>query len=110
LRLDLFAFVPTNVAQFKQRIDKKAQAKLSRKPTRASVRCIDQADLFEILHHIANRGRRQWRWQKPRKVARSDRFAMCEIAIDNEPEYFPRAFVETSQAVGAKLRRIARRI
>ena len=107
LRLDLFAFVSADVAQFKQRIDKKAKTKLSRKPARAGVRRIDQADLFKILHHIADRGRRQWHRQKPREMARSDRLAMRKIAIDDKPEYFPRAFVETGQAVAAKPRWVA---
>ncbi len=74
------------------------------------MRRIDQPDLFEILHHIADRGRRQRRRQKPRDVARSDRLAMGKVGIDDQPEYFARALVEQGQAVAARLSRAGRMI
>src|SRR5262245_44489290 len=73
------------------------------------MRRVDQADLFEILHHIADRSGREGHRQKPGEVARSDRLAAREIGVDDEPKNFPRALVEAGKG-GASGRPLAARV
>src|SRR5664280_2317807 len=58
----------------------------------------DQAELLEVRHHVAHRGRRQGDRQQARQIARPDRLAGGEIAFDDVAENLARALVERRQA------------
>ena len=62
------------------------------------MRRIDQAELFEIRHDVAHRSRRQRHRQDARQIARADRLAGREIALDDQAEDLARALVELGQA------------
>ena len=102
LRLDLLAFARTDVAKLKHGVDEKTQAKLGRQPPGAGVRRVNQAKLFEILHHIAHGGGRQRHRQQARDMARADRLAAGEIGIDDLTEDLARALVEVRQGCLAR--------
>ena len=61
------------------------------------MRRIDQAELLEVRHHVADRGRRQRHRNQPRDVARTDRFAGREIALDDLPKNLARALIELGE-------------
>jgi hypothetical protein len=62
------------------------------------VRRIDQAELLEVGHDVAHRGRRQRRGDQSRQVARTERLAGGEIALDDLTENLARTLVELRQA------------
>ncbi len=94
LAFDLVAVVLGEVTDLHQRIDEKPQPGFGRQPARGSVRRIDQAELFEVLHDVAHRRRRQGHRDNARNIARADRLAGREITLDDVPEYLARALVE----------------
>ena len=61
LRLDRAAVGLAEIADLHQRIDEEAQPQLGRQPAGRRVRRIDQAELLQVGHHVAHRGRRQRR-------------------------------------------------
>ena len=85
------------IAPFEQGIHEEAQAEVSRQPACAGVRRIYEAEFFELLHHVANRGRRKGRRQQARQVAGADRFARDEIGVDDPLEDVLRALVKADQ-------------
>ena len=85
------------VADLHQGIDEKAQAEFGRQPAGRGMRRIDQAELLEIRHHVADRGRRQRHRDQARNVARADRFAGREIAFDDLTKNVARALVELGE-------------
>jgi len=82
---------------FHEGIDEKAQADLRRQTARRHMRRIDQAQMLQIAHHIANGGRRERMRQQAGQIARTDRVAVVEIALDDQPENFTRPLVERIQ-------------
>ena len=104
LRLDRLAVVLGQVADLHQRIDEEAQAPLGRQPARRGVRRIDEAELFEVRHDVAHRGRRQRHRDQAREIARADRLAGRKVALDDLPEDLARALVELREACLAPIR------
>ena len=86
------------VADLHQRIDEEAQAELGRQPAGRGMRRIDQAELLEVRHHVADRGGRQRHREDARQIARADRLAGRQVALDDLAENLARALVERRQA------------
>ena len=82
------------IADLHQRVDEEAQALLGRQPPGRRMRRIDQAGLFQIRHHVAHRRRRQRHRNDARQVARADRLAGRQIALDHLAKNLARALVE----------------
>ena len=103
LRLDRLAVVLGEIADLHQGVDEEAQPHLGRQPAGRGMRRVDEAELLEIRHDIAHRGRRQGHRQNARQIARADRLAGRQIALDHLAEDFARTLVELGQAqlVGA---------
>ena len=51
---NLAAIITGYVIHFQNTVDKHAQAKLRWHTPRAGVRTVEQAEVFEVLHHIAH--------------------------------------------------------
>ena len=98
LGLDLAPLALVEVADLHQRIDEEAQAQLRRQPPGRGVRRIDQAELLEVRHDVAHRSGRQRRGDQPRQIARAERLAGGQIALDDLAENLARALVELRQA------------
>ena len=79
LRLDLPALVGRQVADLEERVDEEAEAEFGRQPPGRGVRRVDQAELLEVGHDVADRGRRQRHRQDAADVARADRLAGLEV-------------------------------
>src|SRR5664279_3756262 len=62
----------------------------------------DQAELLEVRHHVAHRSRRQRDRQQARQIARAERLAGGEIALDDVAENLARALVERRQAYSVR--------
>ena len=98
LAFDGGAILVAEIADLHQRIDEKPQAELGRQPSRRGVGRIDQAQLLEVLHDVAHRGRRQRHRNDSRQVARADRLAGREIALDDLAKNLARTIVELGEA------------
>ena len=85
------------IADLHQGIDEKAQAEFGRQPAGRGMRRIDQAELLEIRHHVAHRGRRQRHRDQARDVARADGFAGRQIALDDLTKNVARTLVELGE-------------
>ena len=96
------------IADFHQRIDEEAKPELGRQTAGRGVRCVDQAELLEILHDVAHRRRRQRYRNDARDVARADRLAGREIVFDDLPENLARALVDLRKPAGCGDAEIAR--
>jgi hypothetical protein len=94
LRLDAPALLLRQVAKLHEGVDEEAQAFLRRQAAGGDMRRIDEAELFEVAHDIADGGRRQRGRQHARQIARADRLAVEQVGIDDAPEDFARAHVE----------------
>ena len=77
---------------------KKRKPEFGRQPPRRGVRRIDEAELLEVRHDVAHRGRRQRHRDDAREIARADRLAGREIALDDLAEDLARALVELREA------------
>ena len=97
LPFDRAAVVLVQVADLHQRIDEEAQAHFGRQPSGRGMRRIDQAELLEIRHHVADRGRRQRHLQDARDIARADRLAGREIALDDLAENLARPVAQLGE-------------
>src|SRR5262249_51691749 len=62
------------------------------------VRRIDEAELLEVGHHVAHRGGRQRRGDQAGDIARADRLAGGEVALDDLAEDVARALTELGEA------------
>src|SRR6202035_604760 len=56
--------------------------------------CVHQAGLLQIRHHVAHRSRRQCHRNDARQIARADRLAGRQIALDHLAKNLARALVE----------------
>ena len=81
---------------------KKRRPDLGRQAAGAGVRRVDQARSLEVRHDVADRGRRQRHRQDAREVARADRLAGRQIALDDPPEDLARALVRAPRAAPAR--------
>ena len=73
---------------------KSLQALLGRHAAGAGVRRGQQAQRFQIRHHIADRGRRQRQRQALRQGARADRLARGQEGVDQMAEHLARPFAQ----------------
>ncbi|OWK18759.1 hypothetical protein AJ88_01455 [Mesorhizobium amorphae CCBAU 01583] len=94
LRLDDAALLVGKVAKLHEGVDEEAQAGLGRQAAGRNMRGIDQAEMLEVAHHIADGGRRQRRGQDARQAARTDRLAIPEIGIDDAPKNVARTHIQ----------------
>ena len=62
----------------------------------ASVRNV-MADLEQLGHHVAHRGRRQRNRDQARDIARADGFAGRQITLDDLPKNIARALIELGE-------------
>ena len=65
---DAGAFDIGEIADLQHRIDVESESQLRRQPPGARMRRIDKTQLLKILHHIADRRRRQRHRQQARKL------------------------------------------
>src|SRR6266699_6430947 len=77
-----------------QRVDEKPVAARGGNPSRRGMRARDEAELREVGHHIADRGRTQVQPREARQRARADRLAFGDIALDQGLEQDLRATVQ----------------
>lgn len=90
-------------ADFKHGIDEKAQPLLRRLPPRRSVRRRDQPQIFEIGHDVAHAGGAEPDREHPAQIARADRRARFEIALDDLFEDVLAARIEHLQEIVGNL-------
>ncbi len=88
------AFIRRQVAHFHESIDKETQTDLGWQTPGGNMRCIDEAKMLKVTHHIANGSRRKTVRQQARQVARPDRIAIIEVTVDDQPENIARPLVE----------------
>src|SRR5580692_5643979 len=61
------------------------------------MRRVNQAELLQIRHHVADRGRRQRHRDQARDVARSHRLAGGEVTLDDLTKDVPRPLIELGE-------------
>src|SRR3954467_14197749 len=61
------------------------------------MRRVDQAELLEVRHHVADRGRRQRHRDQSRNVARADGLAGRKITLDDLTKNIARALIELGE-------------
>jgi hypothetical protein len=91
--LDGAALGLAHVADLQQAVDEQAQARVGRQAAGAGVGGAQQAGLRQVLHGVADRGRRQGQAALG-QGARSHRLAGVQIALDDAPEDLARPAVE----------------
>ena len=97
LAIDARALLASQIPELEQRVDEQPQALLGRHAPGAGVRGVDEPELLEVLHHVANRGRRQRHRQQARQMPGADRFAGGEIRVDDVAEDLARTGVKRRQ-------------
>ena len=97
LVIDTRPLLAAQIPELEQRVDEQPQALLGRQTPGAGVWSIDEPELLEVLHHVANRGRRQRHRQHARQVPGADRFAGGEIRVDDVAEDLTRTGVQRRQ-------------
>src|SRR5690606_21033117 len=85
------------VANLEHAVDKEAQAHLRRDAPGADMRAVEQAEMLEILHDVADRGGREAEIHHPGQRARADRLAGLEIRLDQPREDRTAAPVEVTE-------------
>jgi hypothetical protein len=68
----------------------------------ADMRAVEQAEVFEILHHVADRRGADLLGQLPCQRARPDRIAGIEIALDHAAKHLARAVVHLVRIFGGR--------
>ena len=92
--LNPFAVIHGHIAGFHHGIHEEAQTAFGRQTARAGMGRKNQSRMFEIRHHIADRGRRQRGLQQTRQMARANRLARRQITLDNLLENVTRTLIE----------------
>ena len=100
VRVDARPILAGEIAEIEKSVDEESEALLGRQSPGGRVRGVDQSEFLEILHHVANRGRRQRGRQQAREMARAQGFAGREIGLDDAAEDFARTGVEIGQRAG----------
>jgi hypothetical protein len=105
LALDLLALLLRHRAYLEQAVDEQPQARLGRQAAGGGVGRVEQAGFLQILHDVADRGRRQRHAQPARNRARPDRLARLDIGVDDVTQYFERTLVQIGDHdLGTRLR------
>ena len=91
--VDHLAVLTGEVAHFEQAIDKETQAKLRRHPPGRDMRAAQQAEVFEVLHHVAHRRGADLFGQGAGERAGPHRRAGFQVALDDTAEHLARAAV-----------------
>ncbi len=102
-RLDGPPLVFREVADLQQTVHEQPQAGVGRHPAGAGVGRAQEAELGQVLHGVADRGRRQGD-ARPGHRARADRLPGLEVVLDHPPQDVARSGVKLGQA-GVALRR-----
>ena len=82
--IDLLAVVAVQIADLQQAIDKHAQAKLRGDTASTDMGAVKQAKVFQILHHVADRGGRDLFGHRAGQRAGADGIAAVEVALDRD--------------------------
>jgi hypothetical protein len=70
------------------------------------MRAVQQAQILQILHHVANRRGRNLFRHRPRQGARTDRLSAFQIAFDHPPKHLARAIRHFRQQFGTRGHRL----
>ncbi len=97
LIVDARALLAPQIPELQKRVDEQPEALLGRQTSGAGVRRVNEPKLFQVLHHVANRRRRQRHRQHARQMAGADGFAGGQIGVDDIAENLARAGVERRQ-------------
>ena len=100
LCLDALALVDGEIADLEERVDEEAQADLRRQAPGAGMGRVDQPGMLQVRHDVAHGGGRQRHRQDAGDVARADRLAGRQIALDDAPEDLARALVQLREGAG----------
>ena len=92
--LDGQTLVGRQIADLQEGIDIEPETGLGRQAPGAGMGRVQQADVFQVRHHVAHRGRRQRGREPPRNRARADGFAGLDVFVDDNAENFPRSLVK----------------
>ena len=95
--LDLGPLAARDVADLEDAVDEQPEPELGRNAPGRDVRRIEQAELLEILHHVADGRRRHALAQRAGQRARADRLAGREIGLDQPAKHLAAALVHLGQ-------------
>ena len=108
LRVDAVALVERQVADFEQGVHEKAQAQLGGQAPGAGVGGVDEAQLLQVLHDIADRGGGEGHGQQARELARPHRLARGEVGIDDAFENLARTIIQRRERGPVERQRLLR--
>ncbi len=94
LALDLLALDFLHRPHGEERVDEQAITLRRGHAARGRVRARDEPHLLEVGHDVANRRRREFERGETRERARPHRLAVDDVALDEDLEEVPRAFVD----------------
>ena len=93
-RLDALALVLGEVADFQQAVDEQAQPGIGRQAAGRGVRGVEQAEVLQVGHDVADGGGRQGLGELAGQRPRAHRLAGLDIALDDVPQHLARALVQ----------------
>ena len=85
--LDPAALVFGQIAALQQPVNEQAQTVLRGQTTRRGVGRIEQPQILQVGHHVADGGRRQRNAHAPGQGPRADRLPGFHVALDDRPEH-----------------------
>ncbi|MCY1303284.1 hypothetical protein D9M70_529820 [compost metagenome] len=94
LTVDRRPVLDREIADLHEGIDEEAQPRLGGQTASADMRRVDETEIFEIAHHIANGSGRERHRQEPRQIARAERLAARQIGFHDATENFARALIQ----------------
>ena len=93
-RLDALALVLGEVADLEQAVDEQFQPGVGRQPAGRGVRRVEQAEILQVGHDVADGGGRQRLGELAGERPRADRLAGLDIALDHLAQDLARALVQ----------------
>ena len=97
-RLDIGALALGEPARLHDAVHEEAQAAVGRQPPGGGMGREQEAQLLEVRHHVADRGRRERPAELARERTRADRFARLHPGIHDQPEDLARARIEIGKS------------
>ena len=85
------------IADLQDAVDEHPQPKLGGDAARANVWAVEQAEVFEVLHFIADGGGADFFCKRAGEGAGANRSARFEVAFDHAPKHFARTFVHVGE-------------